>query len=293
MQIGCIGLGAMGLPIAEHLAARFGSVLACDVRPSPAAQARPGLRWLASAAEVAQASDLVLLCLPGAAASTAAIEGDAGLVAGARPGLTVVDLSTLDPEVVRGFGAALQRMGASYCDAPVFGTPQHAQRGTLAVVMSGPIEASQASRPAIECFARRITHAGPLGAASLIKVMQNSLGLVQIAAIAEAFAVLQAAGGDAHAFYEAVVGSGGMADSALFAKVGIDFADQHARFGARLRIGAKDIALGHHVAQRSGASAPFIEQTAAQFEAAAADGFGEADLLLVSAAIRAAAVSSR
>ena len=285
-RIGCIGLGAMGLPTARHLAQAFGPVAAFDLAPSQSARAEPMLELRASAADVARDSDVVFVCLPGARASLAVAREADGILGVARPGLTVVELSTLDPEVVRGLGADYAQRGAGFCDAPVFGTPEHARAGQLAVVVSGDAQQFALLRPIISGFARRVTHAGALGTASLIKVMQNSLGLVQLAAIAEAFEVFEAAGGDPRLFHEAVVGSGGMSDSPLFAKTGIDFAEHTARFGALLRIGAKDISLGQAVARRTGVPAALIEHTHAQFAAAVEAGFGEQDLLTVSSPMR-------
>lgn len=285
-KIGFIGLGVMGLPMAQQLAKHFGHVTAFDVSPSEEARRAPLLRHVGNPAEVGRASDVVFLCLPGAYASLAVVDGPQGLLSVARPGLTVVELSTLDPEVIRGIGSRYAACDTAFCDAPVFGAPVHAREGKLAVVVSGREAHYEAVRAVIETFARRVTYAGPLGAASLIKLMQNSLGLVQIAAIAEAFAVLEAAGGDPHKFYEAVVGCGGMADSPLFAKVGIDFADHEARFGALLRIAAKDIGLGNQLAQRAGATAPLIAHAASLYEAAVRDGYGDADQLSFSPEIR-------
>ena len=282
-RIGCIGLGAMGLPTARHLARRFGPVVVYDLAPDDAVRDDPLLRLLPSAADVGRDADLVFVCLPGKKASLAVADA---LLPEARAGLTVVELSTLDPELVREIGARYAAHGAAFCDAPVFGTPSNAREGKLAVVVSGSAAAYDTVRPVIAGFARRVSHAGELGTASLIKVMQNSLGLVQLIAIAEAFEVFEAAGGNPRVFCDAVVGSGGMSDSALFAKTGVDFAEHQARFGALLRIGAKDIGLGHTVAQRSGAPADLIALAHAQFAAAAEEGFDEADLLSVSRVIR-------
>ena len=126
-RIACIGLGAMGLPIARHLAARFGTVAAFDVAPSDAALGDSGLRWMDSPAEVGRNADIVFQCLPGEAYSTAAIEGPLGLLSVARAGLTVVELSTLDPQAVRAFGAKFAAAGAGFCDAPLFGAPVDAR----------------------------------------------------------------------------------------------------------------------------------------------------------------------
>ena len=285
-RIGFIGLGVMGLPMAQQLAQHFGPLVALDLAPSAEARQTPSLRLVHNPALVGQASDLVFLCLPGATASLAVVDGPQGLLSVARPGLVVVELSTLDPQVMRDIGSRYAARGAAFCDAPVFGAPVHAREGKLAVVVSGEEAHYEAVRAVITSFARRVTYAGALGTASLIKVMQNSLGLVQIVAIAEAFAVFEAAGGAPHKFYEAVVGCGGMADSPLFAKVGIDFADHQARFGALLRIAAKDIALGHHIARRSGAQAQLIAHAAMLYETALEQGFGDADQLAFTPATR-------
>lgn len=285
-RIGFIGLGVMGLPMARQLAKHFGQVTAFDLAPSDQARQAPLLRHVQNPAEVGRASDVVFLCLPGAHASLAVLDGPQGLLRVARPGLSVVELSTLDPQLIGEIGGRYAACGAAFCDAPVFGAPVHAREGKLAVVVSGEAAHYEAVRPVINSFARRVTYAGALGSASLIKVMQNSLGLVQIVAIAEAFAVFEAAGGDPHKFHQAVVGCGGMADSPLFAKVGLDFADHEARFGALLRIAAKDIALGDKLAQRSGAPATMIAHAAAQYAAALDAGLGDADQLAFAAAMR-------
>lgn len=285
-KIGFVGLGVMGLPMAQQLAKHFGQVTAYDVAPSGEARQAPLLRHVQSPAEVGKASDIVFVCLPGAYASLAVVDGADGLLSVARPGLTVVELSSLDPEVVRDIGGRYATRNTAFCDGPVFGAPVHAREGKLAVVVSGEEPHYETVRAVIGTFARRVTYAGALGTASLIKVMQNSLGLVQIVAIAEAFAVFEAAGGNPHTFYEAVVGCGGMADSPLFSKVGIDFADHEARFGALLRIAAKDIALGNAIAQRIGAPAPLIAHAAAQYEVAINEGLADADQLAFAAAIR-------
>lgn len=288
-RIGCIGLGAMGLPTARHLARRFGPVAAFDLAPHDEVRTDPLLRLLPSAQDVGRNADLVFICLPGEKASLAVADA---LIPDARAGFTVVELSTLDPQRVQEIGARYAQRGAAFCDAPVFGTPANARDGQLAVVVSGSLAAYDVVRPVIEGFARRVSHAGELGTASLIKVLQNSLGLVQLTAIAEAFEVFETAGGNPRLFYEAVVGSGGMSDSPLFAKTGIDFAEHQARFGALLRIGAKDIGLGHTVAQRTGVPADLIAIANARFAAAAEQGFGDADLLSVSRLLQRGAQTS-
>lgn len=281
-----IGLGAMGLPMARHLAATFGAVTVFDIAPSPAASQEPGLVPAGSVAAVAAASEVVVLCLPDRDASVMAIEGSQGLCAGARPGLVAVDCSTLESDLARRFGVSLAKAQAAYFDAPVFGTPRHAAERQLTVVLSGPESARHAASAAVSAFSRRVLYAGAAGTASLFKVAQNSLGLAQIAAIVEAFALVEAAGGDRRLFYQAVVGSGGMADSPLFEKIGSGIADHKASFGALLRIAIKDITLGRDLALKSKLHAPLLQATADLFEAADRQGRAGRDLLEIADAFR-------
>jgi 3-hydroxyisobutyrate dehydrogenase len=273
--VGFIGLGAMGFPMASRVAHAGRPVLAYDIALSARARQSPGFVLAASPHDVATRASTIVLSLPHAQASEAVINE-----LGNAPSYCklIIDTCTQDPGRAQAFAAFLERAGTAYCDAPVFGTPNDAAAGTLAVAYSCREDIRGAVESVLAAFSRRQLHVGPIGTASVFKVVQNSLGLVQLVAIAEAFAVVEALGADPAKFYEVVKGSGGMADSPFFARTGRDFVDKQARFGASLRVAMKDIELGRTLAKRAGAEANLIAAAAVLFKRAESVGLGDADL---------------
>jgi 3-hydroxyisobutyrate dehydrogenase len=273
--VGFVGLGAMGLPMASRVARLGRPVVAYDVALSARARQSPGLVLANSPHDVATRASTIVLSLPHAQASEVVINELCNAPSCCK---LVIDTCTQDPAQAQVLAARLERVGTAYCDAPVFGTPDDAAAGTLTVAYSGREEIRGAVEPVLTAFSRRQLHVGPVGTASVFKVVQNSLGLVQLVAIAEAFAVVEALGADPVKFYEVVNGSGGMADGPFFAKTGRDFADKQARFGACLRVAMKDVELGRTVAMRVGAEADLIAAAAVVFKRAENVGLGDADL---------------
>ncbi len=281
--VGVVGLGAMGLPMASCLADAGWPVVACDIAPSDAARRRGDLTWAATPSDLAARVSTVVLSLPHVHASSAVIDALITAPGGCRH---VIDTGTQDPALARGVAARLQAVGIGYCDAPVFGTPRDAPTGALTIAYSCTDALRPDIEPVLKGFSRRQIHVGPVGTASLFKVMQNALGLVQLVAIAETFAAVERAGADLGAFYDVVKGSGGMADSPFFAKVGRDLVDRQHRFGALLRVAMKDIELGRTMAERVGAEAALIDAAAALFRRAEQLGMGDADLTSIGQALR-------
>jgi 3-hydroxyisobutyrate dehydrogenase-like beta-hydroxyacid dehydrogenase len=280
--IGFIGIGAMGFPMATCLANSGRRVVTYDIAPSLAARQRSDFAWANSPGDVAAQASTVLLSLPHVEASEDVINE-----LGSSPTICnlVIDTCTQDPAQAQVFADRLRATDIGYCDAPVFGTPRDAAAATLTVAYSCPEELCESVEAVLRAFTRRQIHVGQVGTASLFKVVQNSLGLVQLVAIAEAFAVVELAGADPTKFYDVVKGSGGMADSPFFAKVGRDFADKQHRFGALLRVAMKDIELGRVVADRAGAEANLTTAAAALFERAERLGMGDADLASIGQAL--------
>ena len=280
--IGFIGLGAMGLPMASCLANAGWTVIACDAAPSETAWRHPGFAWASTPGDVTGHAATIVLSLPHAQAS--AIVADA-LIAAPGGCQRVIDTGTQDPARARAFADRFQAIGIGYCDAPVFGTPRDAPTGALTIAYSCADALRQAVEPVLKGFSRRQIHVGPVGTASLFKVMQNALGLAQLVAIAETFAVVEKAGADLGAFYDVVAGSGGMADNPFFAKVGRDLVERQPRFGALLRVAMKHIELGRMLADRVGAEAALIAAAADLFKRAQRLGMGDADLTSIGQAL--------
>lgn len=281
--IGFIGAGAMGLPMLKHLIDAGHTAVCFDLNP---ADLGDKVTWVDSPKAVAEAAETIFMCLPSEKVVEVVLHGDDGLLAGRASGLTVVDMTTNQYEAAAKFGAELDASGSAYLDAPVFGAPPHARAGELAIIISGAKDAYEKVAPLMENFTRRQTYVGKAGTASLFKVMQNSLGHVQMCAIAEVFWIIEKHGGDPKLFFEAVSGSGGLADSGLFAKVGMDFAEHEARFDSTLWVAAKDINTGNELAKAAEVRSPMLQSARDHYQHALDLGFGDKDICMVGEAIR-------
>lgn len=214
-----IGTGIMGLPMAGHLLAA-GYPLAIHTR-SPG-RARPlverGARQAASPAEAAGGAQVVLICVTDTPDVEQVLFGEGGLEAAARPGLIVVDHSTISPTATQAFVQRLARNGVGYVDAPISGGDAGARNGTLSIMCGGEIEHFNRLRPVFECYGKTITHCGKAGAGQLTKLVNQILVSVTNLAVAEAVVFAEAAGLDPQATLAAI--GGGAAGSWQLANQG-------------------------------------------------------------------------
>ncbi len=184
--LGFIGLGLMGKPMAAHLL-KAGFPLRVHNRSQAAVDelVAQGAQRAASAKEVAQHADIILTCLPDSPDVEAAVLGAGGILEGARPGLIVVDHSTIKPATARKLAAALAERGMHFLDAPVSGGQIGAQNGTLTTMVGGDAGALETARPALEAFSKAITHIGGPGAGQVAKCCNQMMVAAQMAALAE------------------------------------------------------------------------------------------------------------
>ena len=290
VRVGCIGLGKMGLPVARRLAeASELRVAGFDADPTRAAylvEVAPAARAVASLSEIAAWGDVVVTCLPSGEAVRTAYLGPDGLCAALSAGRASIDLSTVAPQIALEIGRAVAEAGGRHVEAPVIGAPEDGARGTLHVLVSadGVATREDLPGPVAKVLARigEITIAGPPGAASLVKVVQNGLGLVHLVAIAEALGVCAAAGLLPRAFAEIVLAAPGMANSPLFRRVAPAMIDSGLEErSSRLAIAAKDVGLFAAVAEGCGARAPLADIAARIFAEAEAAGLADADFTRV------------
>ena len=211
--VGVIGLGAMGLPIANALTTSR-SVIVYDASPAAASRARSaGLRVAESLTELARSCNTVLLSLP----SASVVEDVVAEIAPAAPGLLVLDTSTIGPEDSRRIGAMALEHGTTYQDTPILGRPQMV--GSWTIPVGGPVASYDTVAGILEPVARRVVHVGDLGAAATLKVANNLMFSVINAATAEALLLAQAAGLDPGVFVDTVVDSGAATVSGLFRSI--------------------------------------------------------------------------
>jgi 3-hydroxyisobutyrate dehydrogenase len=194
MRLGFIGLGAMGLPMTRHLvqAGHQVTVASRSRGPIDAALAFGAVEGETPAA-VARASEVVFLCVPN---SPEVAEVVGAMLGALGEGTTVVDCSTIDPEVERTQHDAVAGTGAAYLDAPLSGGTAGAEKGTLTLMVGGEAATLEAVRPALDPFAGLVVHVGGPGMGQVVKLCNNLIYAAQMTATAEATALALASGVD-------------------------------------------------------------------------------------------------
>jgi 3-hydroxyisobutyrate dehydrogenase-like beta-hydroxyacid dehydrogenase len=197
MTIGFIGLGLMGRPLALNLLkAGHETVVWNRTRAKGEALIAAGAAWVDSVAELARRSDIVITMVTDAAASDAVICGPDGVLDHARPGTIVIDMGSIAPEMSRSIAARAKGRGIAMLDAPVTGNPKVAEAGKLGIMIGGDKEMVDRVRPILEAVSAVIVHAGPSGAGSTLKLINNLILGVAIEAVAEALVLARKAGID-------------------------------------------------------------------------------------------------
>src|SRR5690242_12118321 len=197
-MIGFIGLGVMGEPICRHLAAKSGeTVHAFDLRREPLERLAPhGVKALAGVREIAERCSTVFLSLPGGKEVKEVCVGSGSLLMFLHAGSYVVDLSTAPVALARDLQARFAARGIHFLDAPVARTRAAAEQGTLSVMVGGTEQDYARVRPLLAHFASEVTRCGGPGAGQALKIVNNLLLFQNVAALAEALALVRRLGLD-------------------------------------------------------------------------------------------------
>ncbi|HEY5097848.1 MAG TPA: NAD(P)-dependent oxidoreductase [Acidimicrobiales bacterium] len=207
MNLGFVGLGAMGLPMTRHLVEAGHRVTVSSRRHGPVDRAVSfGAVDGTDPAHVAEASEVVILCVP---SSPQVVEVVEAMLPSLRPGRIVVDCSTIDPEVSRAQHRRVASTGARFLDAPLSGGTAGAEKGSLTLMVGGDAETLEDARPALEPFAGLIVHVGGPGMGQVVKLCNNLIYAAQMLATAEAAALAVTSGVDMAKLYEVLVHSTG------------------------------------------------------------------------------------
>jgi 3-hydroxyisobutyrate dehydrogenase len=194
MQLGFVGLGAMGLPMTRHLLEAGHQVSVASRGRGPVERALSlGAVDGGSPAGVAVGAEVVVLCVP---SSPQVAEVVAAMLPVLGPGQVVVDCSTIDPEVTREQHVLVTGVGAGYLDAPLSGGTAGAEQGTLTLMVGGDEATLARARPALDPFAGRIVHVGGPGMGQVVKLCNNLIYAAQMLATAEATALALTSGVD-------------------------------------------------------------------------------------------------
>ena len=183
-RIGFIGLGIMGKPMARNLM-RVGNKLAVyDISPAGVMElAAAGATSCSSAKDAAERSDIIITMLPDGPDVEKAVLGPNGVLEGARPGSTLVDMSSINPIVAQKVGQACADKGVEFLDAPVSGGEPKAIDGTLAIMVGGDRAVFDRLSPILHLMGSSVTHTGPVGAGNMTKLANQIIVACNIAAM--------------------------------------------------------------------------------------------------------------
>lgn len=280
MQIGFVGLGTMGGPMARRLAEQGHRVIGYDVDAARAARVREGGVTLAtSPAGTAEQADAVLSSLPDPAALRRAYLGADGVLTTAKAGATFIDLSTVDPDTWREVAVAARAKGVDALDAPVSGGPAEAGSGKLVFLVGGEPAVLERCRPLLLTLGTEIHHVGPLGSGQIIKLVNNVMSIGNVAVAAEAMVLGVKAGMDPQRLFDILSTSGGRSHHFLKRFPNVLAGDFTPYFG--IGLSRKDIALALGMAAKLEVPMLVASTVRQVYEAAHAQGFGQLDMAAV------------
>jgi len=280
ITVGFIGLGIMGSRMAANLRAHgYNLIVFNRSRGSAEELLGAGAKWGSSPAALAKHVDVLFTMLPTPeAVKTSALDAD-GFLHGLRAGSMWVNCGTVNPSFAREMAAVAQSKGVRYLDAPVTGSKDVAGRGELLFIVGGDARDLEVCRPLLLCMGQRVVHAGAIGLGSALKMVNNLLGAVAMAAFAEGAALGQALGVPRAVIFDTLIG-GPMTAPMLSAKsTKIEQGSYDADFS--LRWMQKDLHLASLSAYEAGVAMPVVNVTKEIYRLAMRQGLADLDFSAV------------
>lgn len=270
LRVAFIGLGAMGLPMAEQLA-RIGLLSTVfDARAEATAamcEQHVGVRAAASPADAADGVDVVITMLPTSAVVERVALGNAGIAQARRAPRFLIDMSSGEPVATRAIAEGLALHGLRMLDAPVSGGVTRAQQGTLAVMVGGAAQDVAAVRGVLANFGT-LTHVGPLGAGQALKALNNMASATGLLIAAEVLSVARRFGLSPDVVVDVLNASSGM-NNATQSKLRQYVLSQSYASGFGMDLMVKDLGIAAGIAASLGAHAPLFEASLRQWREAA------------------------
>jgi len=205
MKIGFIGCGNVGGKLSYSLLRNGFDLMVRDLDINIAQPLLDkGATWAESPKQVAESCEVIITCLPSPKACKEVMEASDGVLAGLSEGKVWMEMSTTDETEVRRIGQLVEEVGAHAVDCPVSGGCHRAATGNISIFVGGEREAFEKIFPVVTSMGRNILHTGPLGSASVLKVLTNYLASANLVSLAEALTTASAAGMDLNTTYEAI-----------------------------------------------------------------------------------------
>ncbi|MBI3979887.1 MAG: NAD-binding protein [Chloroflexi bacterium] len=272
-RIGFIGLGIMGKPMAKNiLKAGFPLVVHSRSRGPVEELVAAGAEAASSPREVAERSDVVLTMLPDSPDVELVALGPSGIVEAARPGLTLIDMSTISPAITRKVAAALAARGGAMLDAPVSGSDKFAIAGTLSIMVGGDEAVFEACLPVLKAMGKTIVRVGSIGEGEIVKLCNNIVVGGTLLAVCEGLIFGAKAGVDLKKMVQAI--SGGAAQSWQLEVNGNKLVNRDFSPGFHIRLMQKDLRIALSMADQLDVTLPVISLVKQLFQGV--EGMGHA-----------------
>jgi 2-hydroxy-3-oxopropionate reductase len=274
--IGFIGLGIMGRPMARNLLkAGYPLVVHSRSRGPVDEIAKAGAKVGTSPRDVASQSDVLITMLPNSPDVEQVVLGREGVIEGARPGLVLLDMSTISPLVSQKIGAALAEKSVKMLDAPVSGGEKGAVDGVLSIMVGGDKAVFDKALPIFQAMGKTITHLGPLGAGGFTKLANQIIVAVNLTALGEALTLAKKAGLDRELTLTAL--AGGLAGSKCLDQKKPNYLADTYNPGFKIDLHYKDLGLIMESARALGVPLPATAAVQELFSALRVKGRGGLD----------------
>ena len=278
LKVGFIGLGAMGLPMAQRVVqAGFSMVTTFHKRREPAdALSQLGARVVGTPAEVAAEADVVITVLPADAELEAVVLERDGILKGFGPGKILIEMTTCTANALANVERAVAETGGRVLDAPVSGGTTGASAGTLTIMVGGEAALLEECRPLLSAMGTRIVHVGATGQGKVVKIINQAMAAIHLLAMGEAFALGVRCGADVDVLYDVIKDSSGYSKMMDLRFPGFLQAGTFEP-GFKLDLMKKDVLLALESAALSSTPALLTSAAAQIFGAASSAGKGEQD----------------
>jgi 2-hydroxy-3-oxopropionate reductase len=268
-NLGFIGLGIMGKPMAGHLAKAGHRVYVYDLNPEPLRElSAKGAVACRSSKEVAEKSDVIILMVPDTPDAEQVLFGREGVAEGVKKGSVVVDMSSISPIATKEFAKKLHGLGVEMLDAPVSGGQLGAENATLSIMVGGKPEIFEKIKPLFEIMGKNIVHIGNHGDGQTCKVANQIVVALTIEAVSEALVFASKAGADPRKVRQALLG--GFAQSRILDVHGERMINRSFKPGFRIQLHRKDLNLALQAARQLGLSLPSTAMAQELFNAVVA-----------------------
>jgi len=275
--IGFIGLGLMGGNMAECLQDNgFELVIMGRNRKAVEAATARGATEVRTPKQLAEASDIVMLCVTTSEVVEGLVYGDDGILAGIKKGAVLIDYGTSIPASTQKIGADLAAKGAGMIDAPLGRTPAHAKDGLLNIMAAGDKETYDKVKPVLDVQGENVFYLGALGAGHTTKLINNFMGMTTVCTMSQAFAIADRAGVDRQQLFEIM--SAGPSNSPFMQFCKNYAVDGVSDLGFSIANANKDVAYFLQLVEDLGTRAQIAEGTSSNLQSAMEAGMGDGNV---------------